>query len=69
MPPSAQRNGKKLPLGEQRRTMSKVELWEQKQKKKMTKITKNSKKSKEIDVKILRQQFGIMNKKKLVAAD
>ena len=34
MPRSAQRNGKKLPLGEKRETMSKVELWEQKQKKK-----------------------------------
>ena len=34
MPRSAQRNGKKFPLGEKRRTMSKVELWEQKQKKK-----------------------------------
>lgn len=34
MPRSVQRNGKKFPLGEKRRTMSKVELWEQKQKKK-----------------------------------
>lgn len=33
--------------------MSKVELWEQKQKKKDDKITKNSKKIKEIDVEIL----------------
>ena len=40
MPTSAQRNGKKFPLGEKRRTMSKVELWEQKQKKKDNKITK-----------------------------
>ena len=39
------------------------------QKKKDDKITKNSKKIKEIDVENLRQKFGIMNKKKLVAAD
>ena len=39
MPRSAQRNGKKFPFGEKRRTMSKVELWEQKQKKKDDKIT------------------------------
>ena len=38
MPTSAQRNGKKFPLGEKRRTMSKVELWEQKQKKKDNKM-------------------------------
>ena len=62
MPRSAQRNGKKFPIGEKRRTMSKVELWEQKQKKKDDKIIKNSKKSKEIDVEILGQKFGIMNK-------
>ena len=38
MPRSAQRNGKKFPLGEKRETMSKVELWEQKHKKKDDKI-------------------------------
>ena len=48
MPRSAQRNGKKLPLGEKRETMSKVELWEQKQKKKMTKSPKILKKSKKL---------------------
>ena len=57
MPPSAQRNGKKLPLGEKRRTMSKVELWEQKQKKKDDKIAiKNIQKIKEIDFEILGQK-------------
>ena len=48
--------------------MSKVELWEQKQKKKITKSPKPLK-IKEIDIEILGQKLGIMNKKKLVAAD
>ena len=50
--------------------MRKVELWEQKQKNKDDKISiKNIQKIKEIDFEILGQKFGIMNEKKLVAAD